>query len=335
MVSKKLTPPQRPNYLEYLEVLAWERIVLPLIMSLYPPKKIVDLHHHAATLNGLIRLRGKLQGHLVTLDEHLRHDRQVILSVSLYVNFYRDYDRILQMIQTIKEEINRLGERATLITHQGDLNKNFNLGIVLHVESARTLTKFDDQLPRLFEQGVRGIIPMHFVDNHLGTSCDDPLRRVNLKREDLGLSKEGVKFTELCNQLGLWIDLTHTTDKTGHDFLSLAHKVMVSHTGIRDLKNIKRNKSLSFLKDVSRKDGVIGLSPWGHLFSGQAKDYLHMVSYAHEHGLDQHICIGSDFGAPIKTEPSIKSIFDIGEIYPNENFLHSNALRFLSHSLPS
>lgn len=294
---------------------------------------IADIHTHVETLGFLVRLPGKLQNHLVSLGDHIKEDSKVILSVSLYVNFYQDYKALKNLILRFLKEVEACGEKVVLLKEKRDLQKDFKLGIVLHVESARTLKKFDSQLPELYELGVRGIIPVHFIDNHLGNTCDDLFRRFGLKKSDEGITNQGEKFVELCNNLGLWLDLTHTTDKTGDDMLQIANKVMASHIGIRDLKNIQRNKPIDFLKKIANKGGLIGLSPWQHLVGFESDAYQKHFQFAKDQGLSKNISIGTDFGVPIYTDSKIKSVFDISKVIEDEDFLYNNAFNFLTAHL--
>lgn len=296
---------------------------------------IVDVHHHLETLNELIQLRGKIQGHSLSLKSHMTPDSQVLLSVPLYVTFYRNYSDLKKMIREIKEQISESGEGFKLIVHKEDLKADFKVGVILHVESGRVLKNFNDQLEELFELGIRGVIPIHFIDNHIGTSCDDPFRRLQLKKIDHGLTEIGKHFIDKCNDLGLWVDLTHTSDKTGDEIMLLAKKVMVSHTGIREKVKIKRNKPIEFLKKVAKRKGLIGLSPWMHLCGSGLNDYKNLVNYAKLNNLEDFICIGSDFGAPIGTTGNIKSIFDISVEVNDKKFLYLNALKFFENNLPN
>lgn len=296
---------------------------------------IVDLHHHLDTLNFALKIRGMLQGHCHSIKDHLAKKEKVILNVALYPNFYRSYSFLISLIKNVKSDIKRFGPQVKLITTNSDFEGDFDLGIILHVESARLIKKPEHQLAELYDLGIRGVIPLHFIDNQFGNSCDDPLRRFALKKEDLGLTERGERFVETCNQLGLWLDLTHTSEQTGLDIIERANEVMVSHVGIRQLRPIQRNKPLSLLKKVAAKNGVIGLSPWKHLCGPNSDSYQRLVTFARENQLENSICIGSDFGAPIATTKQTKDIFSIAQIIKQENFLSSNAVNFFRRVLPN
>jgi microsomal dipeptidase-like Zn-dependent dipeptidase len=300
-------------------------------------KKIIDLHTHLNTLDEFFQLRTKFQSHPNTTVSHIKHDYKVILSVAMYVQIYQDYNSLIKLIKNYKTEISSL-EKVQLILSPEDLDKDFKVGIILHVESGRVLNDANSQLEELYALGVRGIIPIHFKDNMIGTSCDHPLRRVGFDLKDKGLSTYGREFVEKCNQLKIWLDLTHTTDKTADEILELANYCMVSHIGIRDTINRKRNKSIDFYTKLSKKGGLIGITPWCHLIGDTQDSLYNTFKYGLDHGLEKSLCIGTDFGAPIKTHETIKSIFDIGNIVDElphsiDDIRWNNAYKFLIKAL--
>lgn len=58
---------------------------------------------------------------------------------------------------------------------------------------------------------------------------------------------------EELNKNKMWVDLAHTTDQTAKEILTISNHVMISHVGIRDLQNWKRNKTIEFLKEIPKK----------------------------------------------------------------------------------
>jgi membrane dipeptidase len=300
-------------------------------------KKIIDLHTHLDTLDDVFQFRTKIQSHLNRTQDHIKKNHKVILSVAMYVQIYQDYDSLVQLIKKFKEEISSLKE-TKLILNSADLDEEFKVGILLHVESGRVLENADVQLAELYSLGVRGIIPIHFKDNLVGTSCDDPLRRTGIKKSDQGLTEYGRGFIKKCNELKMWIDVTHTTDATASEILELGNFVMVSHIGIRDLVDRKRNKSIEFYKKLTSKGGLVGITAWCHLIGPDQDSLIKTYRFGLENELGESLCIGTDFGAPIKTHGSIKSIFDIANILDElpdsaENIQWNNAYRFFKEAL--
>lgn len=295
---------------------------------------IVDLHTHLETLNPIVSFRNKIQGHLYSVTGHLNKDYKVILSAAMYVQVWDNYEALKQMTIDFTEVINKFGKDVKLITSTEDLNSEYKVGIILHIESARTLKNYKVQVPELFKLGVRGIIPIHFKDNQFGNSSDDPFRRLKIKRKDTGITEDGKELMKICNELGMWVDLSHTTDKTGYEMIEIANEVMVSHVAIRDIVNRPRNKDIKFLQKVASKKGIFGLTPWAHLVGGSVESFKHQLNFAIDNNLGKSICIGTDLGAPIKTATEIKSIFDIARVTKNNDFIYENAWTFLNRALP-
>ena len=235
--------------------------------------------------------------------------------------------------------MNDLGPDVRLITKKADLEGEYKVGCHLHIESARTLKDPEVQLPHLWELGIRGIIPIHFVDNYIGNSSDDLWRRLKIKRKDSGLTAEGKKFIQIMNELGMWVDLSHTMDTTANEILDIANEVMVSHVAIRDNVFRMRNKSINFLKNVADKGGIFGLTPWQHLIGNEKEGYDKVIQLSLDYDLKHAVCIGTDLGAPIKTHKTIKSVFDLGKIADKysehaENIKWNNAFDYFQRVLP-
>jgi membrane dipeptidase len=74
------------------------------------------------------------------------------------------------------------------------------------------------------------------------------------------------------NQLGLAIDVSHSSDRTGIEVAEASDKpVLMTHAGARALWDIPRLKSDEALKAIAAKGGVIGMSAAPHT----------TISYAH------------------------------------------------------
>lgn len=302
-------------------------------------EKIIDLHTHLETLQDIYKLRSQLQGHIYSIKEHIKEDTQVILGVAMYVQVYHNYDDLILQIKTLKNEIDSFGDDVRLMTKKADLEGEYKVGIILHVESARLLTNPEIQLPHLWEQGIRGIIPVHFTDNDFGNTYDDPRRRLHIRNNDTGISKDGKNFINIMNDLGMWVDLSHTTDNTFDDMCELANEVMVSHGAIREHTMRLRNRSIAQLKKLASKGGIFGITPWQHLIGTDEDAYKQVLQISLDYGLIHAVCFGTDFGAPIKSHKSIKGIFDLAKIADKlkndaEKIKWENAFHFFQRVLP-
>ncbi len=301
-------------------------------------KKVVDLHTHLSNLDNWILTICKTFGQSFELEKHFISDTKIILSVCIYAIAYRKYDFITNQLKEFTEAV-KSHENIRIIKEAKDLEEDFQVGIVFHLESARLITNPKEMVPELFDLGIRGIVPIHFVDNIHGNSVDDPLRRINLKRRDSGISEICKELINVCNDKQIWLDLSHTTDKCGDQILDRANQVMVSHVGIRDIINRQRNKTIDCFKAVHEKGGIFGISPWAVLIGGKENSYREQFQYAIDHGLGEAVCIGTDFGAPVNTSKTTRSLFDmqrVAESLPvhGEDIAWNNAYKFLERALP-
>jgi microsomal dipeptidase-like Zn-dependent dipeptidase len=303
-------------------------------------KKVIDLHTHLHLLGPALNFRSRMQGHMMDLENFIREDSKVILNVVLYVPFWKSYQDIFKLAERFKRDIAKYGSSVQFIYEKKDLESDFNVGIILTLESARVLTNPEVQVKELFDIGVRSIVPLHFVDNRLGNSCDDPLRRLGIKTKDEGLTELGNVFIDQCNKYKITVDISHTNDNTCEDILKKAQTVLYSHGALRDIVPKMRNKLSRTLKTVQNKGGVFGVIPWQHLIGKEYLNYKDQIIFCRDNGLMESVCIGTDFGAPIKSHQKLKGLFDLEELVRkelpdhSEDILWNNAYKYLKNSLP-
>ena len=304
-------------------------------------EKIIDLHTHLDTLGVIASFIGKRCDHTIRLEEHIKDNYKIILSVSMYVPLLSSYESLRTLILNFKKKALKY-PGVKLIKTKKDLDSDFLTGLILHIESARTITNHKTQLPELYELGIRGIIPMHFVNNQIGFSCDDIRSKLSaLNPSNQGLKKYGKEFIQHCNSLGIWLDLAHCSDQTAKDILNLSNSVLISHIGVRDLISRDRNQTVCLMKKVANKGGVIGITPWTHLIGHENNAFNNQLHYLINQGLENNICIGSDFGAPINTLSKNNSIYHLSrEINADFKSLKDkikwkNAYNFFNQALPN
>lgn len=76
-----------------------------------------------------------------------------------------------------------------------------------------------------------------------------------------GLTQFGKKIITRMNDLGMVIDVSHSSDKTVEDVLETsAAPIMASHSCARELCDIPRNLSDDFIIEISHRNGYIGVN---------------------------------------------------------------------------
>lgn len=174
-------------------------------------------------------------------------------------------------------------------------------------EGAGPLADDPESLAKWTARGLRIVGLVHTYANELASSSGDK------PAKSYGLTERGRAFVKRAFALGLVIDVSHASDRTVSDVLSLAQAahgvVIATHSNARALANHPRNLSDAQLRAIAATGGVVGVNFHGpFLARGRAarlSDLVahvrHLVSIA---GID-HVAIGSDFEGDIRPPPEL------------------------------
>ena len=144
------------------------------------------------------------------------------------------------------------------------------VALVFGLEAATPVENELDRLDVLFGLGLRQIGIAYSDSNALGSGLAEPV--------DGGLTRLGRRAVARMNDLGLAIDISHSSDRTGLDVCAISDSpVLITHAGARALWDIPRLKGDDVLRAVAQTGGVIGMSAAPHT----------TISYDHrEHTLE-------------------------------------------------
>jgi membrane dipeptidase len=162
-----------------------------------------------------------------------------------------------------------LGMRQADIAHQrhvtvvrdvAEIERTYReggVGIVLGLEAATPIENELDRLDVLFGLGLRQIGIAYSDSNALGSGLAE--------RVDGGLTALGHRAVARMNQLGLAIDVSHSSDLTTTDVCRASRApVLLTHGGARAVWDIPRMKPDDALRAVAGTGGVIGMSAAPH-----------------------------------------------------------------------
>jgi len=98
---------------------------------------------------------------------------------------------------------------------------------------------------------VRYLTLTHFKNNNWAdSSTDTPAHN--------GLTDFGKSVVRELNRLGVMVDISHVSDKTFYDAISVSEApVIASHSSCRAISNHPRNMSDAMLRDLGRNGGVV------------------------------------------------------------------------------
>jgi membrane dipeptidase len=236
-------------------------------------------------------------------------------------------------------------ESLRIIRNQNDLRQGLQdrktqAGLVLGLigaEGAHALDGKLDALEELYHAGFRMIGLLHFFDNDIGGSLH------GLSKS--GLSDFGRDVVKRMNELGIIIDLAHSSEQVVRDVLALSTSpLVVSHTGIRGYCDSERNIPDNLMKAIADKGGVIGVGIWKEAIcndspAGIAKG----IKYGIELLGEDHISLGTDFDGAVTTSFDVSELAALTQALLDEGLsavqitkiMGGNGLRFLLENLPA
>jgi membrane dipeptidase len=219
--------------------------------------------------------------------------------------FRNDYDNQFEIIKSSDDFASFLKKRKT--------NKNMISGL-LGIEGAHCLEGDLANLDKLYDAGIRMIGPTHFFDNELGGSAHG--------LSDAGLSEFGKNVIDRMNELGIIIDLTHTSSKMIADILDRTNApVLVSHTGVNGTYESPRNLTDEQLKMIAENKGLIGITFFkGAIPEVGVKGIVDAMKYVKNLIGVAHVALGSDYDGVITAPFDITGFPRIVEELLNQEF---------------
>jgi membrane dipeptidase len=137
------------------------------------------------------------------------------------------------------------------------------IAAVLAVEGGHVLEGKLENLERFFERGVRVFTVTWCNSNELADSSSDE------NQPHRGLSALGREAVKLMNRLGMIVDVSHAARTTVLDITQASSApVIASHSGIRALRDFKRNLTDEEIKAIAQNRGVIGVVFLPHFLRG-------------------------------------------------------------------
>lgn len=162
------------------------------------------------------------------------------------------------------------------------------VGFLLHVEGADAV-EYPDDLRLLHRLGLRSLGLTWNYGNRWAASC--------YSRKDYGLTADGEDLIREANDLGIIIDVAHASPRAAVEAAEVSRKpVIVSHAGVRAVKEHPRNVGDEVVEAVRKSGGVIGVAVAVSPFvGGRVADAAKHIAYLIDHFGPDVPAIGTDF----------------------------------------
>ncbi|WHU01908.1 dipeptidase [Sphingomonas sp. NIBR02145] len=169
------------------------------------------------------------------------------------------------------------------------------VGGMLSIEGLQDLEGQIGNLDKLHAAGFRMAGLAHFFDNDVAGSMH------GMKKG--GLTPLGRQVLARMEQLGMIVDIAHSSHESVAEILRLAKRPVVSsHGGVQATCKVNRNLTDEEIKGVARTGGVVGIGYWDAAVCGTepanvVRAILHVRQLV---GVD-HVGLGSDFDGAVTT----------------------------------
>ena len=140
------------------------------------------------------------------------------------------------------------------------INNEGRLVAIIGVENGFPIGKDLNLVDVFYQLGARYMGLTHGGHNDICDSSYQSLLLGDKKEEHGGMSEFGKQVVKRMNQLGMIVDISHTSDKCVED--ALVHSkapIIASHSGTRALQDHGRNLPDHLIKAIAEKGGVIQL----------------------------------------------------------------------------
>jgi len=221
-----------------------------------------------------------------------------------------------------------LGMRLSDIPHQdfiircekvGDIIRAHREGRIALVPSLESSTMIENELDRidiLYGLGIRMMGLVYSESNCLGSGLKE--------KHDGGLTYFGHQVIERMNKVGMAIDIAHCGERTALDAIdSSKTPIFISHTGARELWDMKRLQTNEIFQACAQKDGIIGIEAAPHTTITKRNEE-HSIESFMEHfeyvkdlvGID-HVAFGPDtvYGDHVALHHAFAAHLGIKEAY--------------------
>lgn len=237
-------------------------------------------------------------------------------------NWFSLFNRTLSQSEALSQFVDKEDGKAIFIKSKADLEKLIEarktdktvIGAMLGIEGGHALEGSLENLEKVYAAGVRMIGPTHFFDNEFGGSAHG--------ENGAGLSEFGKEAVRKMNEMGIFIDLAHSSPAIVEDVLNLTSKpIIVSHTGVRAVLDSQRNLSDEQIQKIAANGGIIGIA-FFDMAVGEPELPNIVASIKHVRDLVgiEYVALGSDYDGSVAVPFDITGLPLIVEGLVNAGF---------------
>jgi membrane dipeptidase len=176
--------------------------------------------------------------------------------------------RALDMIDQVYRAAERHPQDIMMATSVADIRRakrEGKVGALMGIEGGHAIEDSLAALRDFYRLGIRYMTLTHNNTNNWADACCDDARHN-------GLSDFGKEVVHEMNRIGMFVDISHVSDKTMSDVLDISTApVIASHSSARALSNHRRNIPDELLRRIAKNGGVVMVNFYPVFIDEQAR----------------------------------------------------------------
>ena len=211
----------------------------------------------------------------------------------------------MHRIADFRRQIAMRGQTLRLATSVADIraaHRQGKLAVGLHLEGTECLERDPNAIDLMYALGVRHANLAFNRNNSAAGGCAD--------LGNVGLSRLGRRYVERMNEVGMLIDLSHTSERASLEAIDASGApVIFSHSNAQALHPHYRNITDAQARACAATGGLVGLSGSSAYLGGSAPlveaFFRHLDHFVQLLGA-RHVGIGTDY---VVDGPTVSRIF--------------------------
>ena len=220
-----------------------------------------------------------------------------------------------ELLSLLLFEFEKNSDILTLCKSSSDVREtahNGKIAALIAIEGAELIGCDIGELERAYDKGVRLINLCWNYDNVLCGAANGPTKS--------GLTKRGAEYVKKMQELGVAVDLSHSSERTFWDVAEITNRpIIAGHSNSKAVCNSPRNLTDDQFKEIVRLHGVAGLNLCQDFLNEIGKadidDIIRHAEHFLELGGEKTICLGGDLDGVDIPPKGITGIESYGEIY--------------------
>ena len=185
-------------------------------------------------------------------------------------------DALEKVVQKNKDKI----EIAKSVDEIYAIEKQGKIAAVIGIEGGNMIEESVDNLVKLHKRGAKYLTLTWNYNLSWATAA--AIEDEKPAQEQKGLSEHGKEIIKKMNELGMMVDLSHSSKKTFYDVMQVSRKpVLVSHSNAASLTPHYRNLDDAQLAALKVNNGVVGVNFYSAFLDAAYASRVHKLYDSH------------------------------------------------------